>query len=179
MNAKNGLWVAMAIMAIIGACNYTEGDCYPVGQSDGPAAADVGVGVGSGAGGYGSGDAPKSGGTGANACNMGDLSDDPTSSGSGAPPDEGTEAGTYIRCLGQGPKECSARCFAAGAYCVEYMTHPEDPSLGSGTLKQCMDNWLSFTCTYCYPNGDVCTYICAKFGCGFGRCTNTGGKGCE
>ena len=91
MNARNVLGIVVAIMVIVAACNYTEGDCYPVGQSDGPASAEVGVGVGvgSGAGGYGFGDAPKSGGTGANACNMGDLSDDSsdgtTSAGSGAP----------------------------------------------------------------------------------------------
>lgn len=42
-----------------------------------------------------------------------------------------------------------------------------------------MEGLLSHTCTYCYPNGDACTFICAYKGCGFGRCTNTGGKGCE
>lgn len=93
---------------------------------------------------------------------------------------DGSELGTYLRCVAQGTKECSARCFAIGAYCVEHAAHPENPANGLiGDLKQCMENLASYTCTYCYSNGDVCTYICAFKGCGFGRCTNTGGKGCE
>ena len=95
-------------------------------------------------------------------------------------PDEGgSEQSTYIRCLGLGPIVCSAQCRAVGAYCVEYAIHPEDPSQGAGALKQCLDNLASYTCTYCYSNGDVCTFIWARFGIGHGGCTNTGGKGCE
>jgi hypothetical protein len=86
---------------------------------------------------------------------------------------------TYIRCWGMGPTACSERCFAIGAYCDEHAVHPENPSIGIGNLKQCMENTLSYTCTYCYSNGDVCTFIRARFGLGLGRCTNTGGKGCE
>lgn len=93
---------------------------------------------------------------------------------------DGSELGTYIRCWGEGPTACAARCNAIGAYCVEYMTHPEKPSVGIGPLKQCMENLMSYTCTYCYPTtGEACTFICALKGCGFGRCTYTAGKGCE
>jgi hypothetical protein len=97
-------------------------------------------------------------------------------------PSEGTsgsELGTYLRCWGLGPTACAARCNAIGAHCVEFATHPEDPSQGIGALKQCMDDMLTYTCSYCYANGDVCTFIYARFGIGIGRCTNTGGKGCE
>ena len=95
-------------------------------------------------------------------------------------PDEGgSEQSTYIRCLGLGPTACAVQCNAIGAYCVEYATHPKNPSLGAGALKQCLDNMLSYTCTYCYSNGDACTFIYARFGIGVGDCTNTGGKGCE
>ncbi len=34
-------------------------------------------------------------------------------------------------------------------------------TLGIGALKQCMENTLSYTCSYCYCNGDVCTFIYA------------------
>ena len=95
------------------------------------------------------------------------------------PNEGGSVQGTYIRCLGLGPIACSAQCRAAGAYCVEYAIHPEDPSQGAGALKQCLDNPLSYTCTYCYSNGDACTIIYARFGMSHGGCTNTGGKGCE
>ncbi len=106
--------------------------------------------------------------------------------GSGDPGDvepqsctDGSELGTYIRCRGLGPSACAAQCNAIGAYCVEFATHPEKPSIGIGPLKQCMEGMATYTCTYCYDNGDVCSFICALKGCGFGKCTNTGGKGCE
>jgi hypothetical protein len=95
------------------------------------------------------------------------------------PDDSSSELGTYIRCLGLGPTACAAQCNAIGAYCVEYAIHPDDPSQGAGALKQCMDNTLSSTCSYCYANGDVCTFIYVLKGIGVGACTNTGGKGCE
>ena len=83
-------------------------------------------------------------------------------------PDEGSELGTYIRCLGLGPTACTVQCNAIGAPCVEFTTHPEDPNQSIGTLKQCMDNMLSSTYSYCYSNGDVCTFIYARFGIGKG-----------
>ncbi|MEO7591323.1 MAG: hypothetical protein ABI134_08930, partial [Byssovorax sp.] len=90
-----------------------------------------------------------------------------------------SELGTYIRCRGLGPIACSAQCWAAGAYCVEYAIHPKNPSQGAGPLKQCVNFLASSTCTYCYPNGDACTFIYMMGGMGLGDCTNTGGKGCE
>jgi hypothetical protein len=95
-------------------------------------------------------------------------------------PDEGgSEQSTYIRCLGLGPTACALQCNAIGAHCVEYAIHPEDPSQGAGALKQCASFMASSTCSYCYSNGDVCTFIYMISGMGLGRCTNTGGKGCE
>src|SRR5262245_18928965 len=39
------------------------------------------------------------------------------------------------------------------------------PIFSIGPLKQCMEGMASYTCTYCYPNGDVCSFICAFMGC--------------
>ena len=108
-----------------------------------------------------------------NPCVASSSSDDGDSKG------DGSELGTYIRCLGLGPTACAIRCRAIGAPCVEYATHPKNPSLGAGALKQCMDAMVSSTCTYCYSNGDVCSFIYMMHGMGLGDCTNTGGKGCE
>jgi hypothetical protein len=102
-----------------------------------------------------------------------------TSDTPSTPDESGSEQSTYIRCLGLGSIACAAQCRAAGAYCVEYAIHPKNPSLGAGGLKQCVSLLASSTCTYCYPNGDACTFIYLMGGMGLGDCTNTGGKGCE
>jgi hypothetical protein len=165
MKSMRGLpWVAALAVMCVAACNYTVGECYPVGQgaSDG-----VGNGAIVSAGAGPSGDGPQGQAQIA-------LSEDQCNA-----PDDSTEMGTYIRCRGLGSTACAAQCNAIGAYCVEHAVHPENPSIGIGDLKQCMNNPLSSTCSYCYSNGDVCTFICVLKGCGVGRCTNTGGKGCE
>jgi hypothetical protein len=132
----------------------------------------------------GAGGAPMSMGAGgaatvAVAASVGAGAGDPEPTPQGLTCDDGSELSTYIRCLGMGPMACSERCFGIGAYCVEYAVHPNNPSIGNGALKQCMENTLSYTCTYCYDNGDVCTFIRARFGLSVGGCTNTRGKGCE
>jgi hypothetical protein len=57
---------------------------------------------------------------------------------------DGEEQGTYIRCWGMGPTACAARCNAIGAYCVELATHPTNPSIGIGNLKQCMEGLATY-----------------------------------
>jgi len=42
-----------------------------------------------------------------------------------------------------------------------------------------MKNSTSHTCTYCYPNKDVCTFIYALGHPVWSLCNYTGGKGCE
>ncbi|MFO0761272.1 MAG: hypothetical protein U0359_32635 [Byssovorax sp.] len=172
MNTKNWLGIGVAIMSIVAACNYTEGECYPVGQSDGPASADVGVGVASGAGGYG--DTPPGGsqGTGANACNMGDLSEETP------PPDEGGDAeDTWVDCkkLKLDPVECMIRCAEAGRVCRARREHPYKSNVGWGDLFNCKNGQPTNTCSYNYPNGDTCIFF-GVFSVRVPVCLYTGGK---
>ena len=161
--------ISLLVMLPIGCLTVSPDECWPntSGGFGGSGTIPIGAGVGATSG--GDSDSPNGGAP--NPCVTPDTPSNPD--------DGGSEQGTYIRCLGLGPIECSAQCRAAGAYCVEYAIHPEDPSQGAGALKQCLDNLASFTCSYCHSNGDVCTFIWARFGIGLGRCTNTGGKGCE
>jgi hypothetical protein len=159
----------LLVLLLIGCNTVSPDECWPntSGGFGGSGTIPIGAGVGATSG--GDPDGPSGGKP--NPCVAA-----PTPSN---PDDGGSEQSTYIRCLGLGPIACAAQCRAAGAYCVEYAIHPEDPSQGAGALKQCLDTALSYTCTYCYSNGDVCTFIYARFGIGHGGCTNTGGKGCE
>jgi hypothetical protein len=172
------LWIGVITLGGFTACNYTVGECYPRGEADG--AADVGVGVGpSGAGGYGD-MPPGGGGTGANACNA--APDSPSGEGAPtpAPPNDGTELGTYVRCRGLGPMDCEALCFDIGAKCAGLKTHPYGSQGGTGRLKQCQSNAMNHTCTYCYENGDYCTFLYTVFTpTGTPLCGYNGGKGCE
>ncbi len=154
------------VVPAIGCSTVSPDECWPNTSGGFGGSGTIPIGAGVGAVGSGDFDSP-SGGT-PNPCVT------PSS------PDEGgSEQSTYIRCLGLGPIACAAQCRAIGAYCVEYAIHPEDPSQGAGALKQCVNFLASSTCTYCYPNGDACTFIYVMGGMGLGRCTNTGGKGCE
>ncbi len=174
MSTRNGLWMMVAALAwIVAACNYTVGECYPRGENDADA---VGVGPSSGpsgSGGYGD-TPPPEGGTGANACNKTEEKEQPT------PPDDGTELGTYVRCLGLDWITCEGLCLNIGAPCSALALNPKRPELGIGKLKQCQRSAPGTTCTYCFQDGGLsCTQI--KF---FGRsidwwCNLPGGKGCE
>lgn len=148
------------------ACNYTDGECWPVGQTNGNAGVGTGPIVQSGAG-SSNGDAPSQGTSGA-ACNS-----TPSSSDTPSPPEE---MGTYIRCRGLDPMTCEALCFDIGATCAGLKTHPYGSKGGIGRLKQCESSPISHTCTYCYANGDVCTFLHPG---GVPFCGYTGGKGCE
>jgi hypothetical protein len=171
MRFFTGSFALVMLVLLVMGCNTVDADeCWPntSGGFGGSGTIPIGAGVGATSSG-GDFDSPSSGTP--NPC---------VAPATSSKPDEGgSEQGTYIRCLGLGPTACAAQCNAIGAYCVEYAIHPEDPSQGAGTLKQCLDNLASYTCTYCYANGDVCTFIWARFGIGHGGCTNTGGKGCE
>lgn len=75
---------------------------------------------------------------------------------------------------------CEEMCFDIGATCAGLKTHPYGSKGGIGKLKQCMDNATSHTCTYCYENGDVCTFLYTVLTpTGKPFCGYTGGKGCE
>jgi hypothetical protein len=160
----------LVLVIMIGCSTVSPDECWvnTSGGLGGSGTIPIGAGVGATSSG-GDADGP-SGGT-PNPC--------VTPATPSSPDEGGSEQSTYIRCLGLGSTACAAQCNAIGAYCVEYATHPKNPSLGTGGLKQCLENLASYTCTYCYSNGDVCTFIWARFGIGLGDCTNTGGKGCE
>lgn len=83
MSSMRTLLGSAVLVLVVGACNYTVGECYPRGEADG--SADVSVGVGPG--GVGGSGATPGGGTGANACNAApdSPSDEGTSTPSAAP----------------------------------------------------------------------------------------------
>lgn len=177
------VWLGIAVVAMgISACNFTVGECWPNGQGG---SAEVGPGaVGAvGVGGYG--DTPPRGGTGANACNASsDSPSDKGASGEGAsppaPPGDGSEMSTYIRCRGLGPAACEDACASVGAYCAALAVHPYGSMAGgNGQLKQCQSNTANYTCTYCFPNGDVCSRTKLALMPPFWLCNYTGGKGCD
>lgn len=162
---KSQLLVAtIAILSSAVACNYTDGNCYPVGQ--GGSSADVGVGVGVGSTGSGpSGDDPLGQAESAlsgSACNSSDNN----------PP---VEASMKVFCFQPdwGPT-CSQRCTAKGLGCIFGALHPFKATAGIGLLYACNDLALGFMCSYQYDNGDACHYF-------FGNpvpplCTYVGGK---
>ena len=168
----------LLVLTLVTGCNTVDpSECWPntSGGFGGSGTIPIGAGVGATSGDFASPPPPGPldyGGT-PNPCVT------PSSPDHSDSPEDGTELGTYIRCRGLGPIACAAQCNTIGAYCVEYAIHPDDPSQGAGVLKQCMSNSLSSTCSYCYANGDVCTFIYVIKGIGVGGCTNTGGKGCE
>ena len=95
------------------------------------------------------------------------------------PPNDYTELGTYVRCLGLDWITCESLCLDIGAQCSALAMNPQEPDFGVGRLKQCQVSYPGSTCTYCFSNGMNCTQIK-----GFGVsirwwCTYTGGKGCE
>jgi hypothetical protein len=166
------LWIAVLAMAYFTACNYTVGECYPRGQSGGNtgagAAGSVAVGVGASATGDYAADPPKQ---------PQDATNPPPDCNS--PPDA-TELGTYIRCRGLDAMTCVEMCYDIGAICAPLRVHPYGSMGGNGRLKQCMENTTSHTCTYCYENGDVCSFLYSVLTpTGRPFCGYTGGKGCE
>jgi hypothetical protein len=176
----HGALASLLLGVLVAACNTVDPDeCWP--NTSGGFGGEGTIPIGAGVGATSSGDfltpPPKwpldNGGAPDNPCVTHE------SPAVDSPPKDGTEQGTYIRCLGVGSTACAQQCNAIGAYCVEHAVHPENPSVGIGDLKQCMSNFLSSTCSYCYSNGDVCTFLYVVKGIGVGGCTNTGGKGCE
>ncbi|MFT3767285.1 MAG: hypothetical protein QM820_17440 [Minicystis sp.] len=124
-------------------------------------------GAGDGAGGY---------------VGAGYVGDSDTGSGDAAPQTciDGSDLSTYIRCRDLTSVACQEACFNIGASCNVTEPHPYGSMAGGlGTLKQCQSNALNWTCTYCYPNGDVCTKTRLKGLPSFWLCSYTGGKGCD
>lgn len=146
---KSQLLIAtFVVYAGAAACNYTVGDCWPVGQ--GGSSVDVGVGVGVGSTGSGpSGDGPPGQAQSAlsgSACN---------SSDDNAP----VEAGLKIFCSKPDwGKTCSDRCFARGIPCVFGAVHPHTPMVGVGSLFSCNDLPIGYMCGYHYSDGSDCYF---------------------
>jgi hypothetical protein len=161
--------VLLVLVLVIGCSTVSPDECWV--NTSGGLGGSKPIPIGAGVGATSGGDSDTPSGETSNPCVTPDTPSNPDEGGS--------EQSTYIRCLGLGPIACAAQCRAAGAYCVEYAIHPEDPSQGAGALKQCVSFLASSTCTYCYANGDACTFIYMMAGMGLGKCTNTGGKGCE
>jgi hypothetical protein len=122
------------------------------------AAASTGAGAGPGAGGGDPG-------------NQMDMGYD-----TGTCTDDSGQLDTWFRCFGLGPAACAAQCAAIGRTCAGYAYHPYSPSVGLGPLKQCKNGFPTSSCTYCYNNGDVCTFF---YPGALPLCSYTGGKGCE
>ena len=137
------LWLGTFAISRAVACNYTVGECYPVGQ--GPGSAGVGANVGSSGGTGASGDGPPKQPQGLmpnSECNASDQSS------SGA-----VEASMTVFCKQPewGPP-CAARCAARSLGCVFGAVHPYKPAAGTGLLFSCNDLVLGQMCGYHYPN---------------------------
>jgi hypothetical protein len=153
---KSRPWIAALAAPCFAACNYTDGACWPVGQTDGNAGVGTGVVVPSGAGGS-LGDAPSQGTSGA-ACNStpsnGDTDTTPSS------PDEGGEpADTWIYCKDLDPLDCLMKCADVGIFCTGLRPHPNKPDVGPGRLISCKNGTPTRVCSYLYPNTDVCNFF--------------------
>jgi hypothetical protein len=176
---KAGPWiVAIAIaitIACFAACNYTDGACWPVGQTDGNAGVGTGTIVHSGAGGS-LGDGPSQGTSGA-ACNSTSKSDTPKSDPPQSDPDAGGDpASTWIYCKDPDPVACFMTCAEIGIYCTGFRPHPNSPSVGLGRLIGCKDGTPTSVCSYVYPNADVCNFYAVLGSPGFSFCIYSGGN---
>lgn len=152
------LIVAIAIaVSCFAACNYTDGECWPVGQTNGNAGVGTGPIVQSGASGS-NGDAPSQGTSGA-ACNSTPESDDTNTTPSPASGDAPVETGLKTFCSKPDHgAPCSNICMAKGLGCVAFAVHPYKPEGGIGKLFSCNDLLIGFMCGFHYPNGDDCYY---------------------
>ena len=150
------LIVAIAIaVSCFAACNYTDGECWPVGQTNGNAGVGTGPIVQSGAGGS-NGDAPSQGTSGA-ACNS-TPSDSDTETTPSSPDEGSVPADNWIDCKGLDPIGCMMKCAELGVNCAGMRPHPNSPSVGPGRLISCKDGAPTRVCSYLYPNEDVCHF---------------------
>lgn len=155
MNANNKIGIAATGMVFLfAACNYTDGECFPVEQLYETSGAGGGVIIPTGVGGYG--DVPRE---------PQDAPQDP------APPECNQMA--EARCTVPGSTACVDQCAAIEAYCVHRAAHPYKSSAGLGDLYWCKGGWPSYTCSYQYSNGDNCTLI---YPVGKWYCRYDGGK---
>jgi hypothetical protein len=173
MNTMKSLLLsaAIALTTWITACNYTVGECWPVGQGGG---SSEGVTAGGGviiptgpSGGGGFGDEPPKQPQDARdpaplECNATDEETDKEQSNNennNSPDDGSYEAGLKVFCKKPDfGSTCSERCFAKGIGCVSLAVHPQKPDGGIGKLFSCNDLTIGFMCGYHYENGDDCYY---------------------
>jgi hypothetical protein len=148
---KSRLWIVTIAIAVacFAACNYTDGACWPVGQTDGNAGVGTGPIVQSGAGGS-LGDGPSQGTSGA-ACN----------SSPQEPATPQMPATDFINCRARGldAAACSDVCLTAGASCVPFALHPNKSGLEPGKLTSCKNGWPTTTCTWTFSNNDGCALV--------------------
>jgi hypothetical protein len=169
---------AATTLGWISACNYTVGECWPVGQGGGSgseAIAAAGGGVilptgPSGAGGFG--DEPP------------EPPEGDTNSGLKCNSDEdeeeveefGKPANQYIDCRKRGlsAAACSEVCSEAGAYCPSGAPHPYK-SEPWGQLVWCKNGSPTYVCAFNFPNGDGCAVTRTFLG-DYWLCSYPGGK---
>ena len=167
---KSRPWIAVIAILSVTACNYTVGECWPVGQGNGSA------GVGGGGvllpGGTGDyfGDEPT--GSGGDKIPEADCNSKPQ--GSAAPQMPATD---YINCKARGldAGACALACGEVGAACGAVAAHPYKSGQGTGQLTYCKNGWPSFTCTYTFASGDACVANVTIAGI-YWLCPYTGGK---
>lgn len=173
MRAMETLGVAVGMVSMFAACNYTEGECFPRDQLYETVGAGGGVIVPGGVGGYGdvpkepqdsSGDAPRQ----TLECNAteGDASSDPEKWMQSQLEDETPLGG--VQCVGV--DDCFTKCADLAKFCAHRDAHPYKAGL-IGDLFDCVDSFPkatsggSYTCLYRYSNGDACIIAYAsKFG---------------
>ncbi len=160
------LWFAGVVVPTFAACNYTVGECYPVGQDQGNAGAGGG-GVLMPSAASGLGDTPPESGTAGPVCNS-------TPQEPAAPQ---MPADAYINCKARGlsPGACSLACGEVGAACGAVAAHPYKSGQGTGQLTYCKNGWPTTTCTYTFANTDSCVLITIVGASLTWRCLYAGG----
>jgi hypothetical protein len=172
MNTIRNLLLSAAITLMgITACNYTVGECWPVGQGGGSGSESVAAGGGvilptgpSGGGGFG--DEPPD-----------DATNPESKCNSDEEPEFGKPADQYIDCRKRGldANACSFVCGEAGAACGPHAAHPYKSGQGSGALTWCKNGSPSYVCTYTFPNGDGCARTVSPI-INYWLCFYAGGK---
>jgi hypothetical protein len=169
----------LVLVIVIGCSTVSPDECWPntSGGLGGSGTIPIGAGVGATSSG-GDADGP-SGGT-PNPCVTPATPSSPDEGASTpAAPNDGTELGTYVRCLGLDWITCESLCLDIGAQCSALALNPDRPELGVGKLKQCLRTTPNTTCTYCFEGPISCTQI-KVFGVPIRwMCNFPGGKGCE
>lgn len=158
MNTMRSLLLSAAIaLTGIASCNYTVGECWPVGQGGGSGTESVAAGGGvilptgpSGAG--GSGDQPPKEPQTTDPepeikCNSDEEEEEADKENHGDGSAEPHAKDPQVKCAVPGSSACVAQCDAIGAYCVHHAEHPYKPP-AIGDLYWCKGGKPTWTCSY-------------------------------